>query len=449
MRSLLSLSVVAAIVLGYALPVMAMTEVEVDGQIRFRTEFDDRYFGPDPVSDEDLEMAVFHLLRTRLGVGATVADNARFYFQAQDSRKLGDGPSLKDSQSGGLMDTHNVDVHQAYLKIMNLWADGLGLKLGRFEVNLGNERVFGSVGWSNVGRSWEGAMAWYKMEKLKLSGMALKRFEPDGPFEQSIDNSDFNVYGIVANLADPAFQFFFTYEQDADDSMVLEGASLEAGLAADGDEDDCNNLDRMTVGAFYKNNVEDMNIDYAFNAAYQFGNIHGPYGEPSLDEYDISAYMINLELGYNIEGDHPARLAGAIDYTSGDDDGTDTDWGAYNNLYYTGHKWRGFMDYFVSSNTSGLVDLMGRAHVELFRDWWLMGDFHYFQTAEEYVNPLVTDETTSDVGMEIDLTLKTKSIAGAGMMAGASFFMPEDAFAGLEDPDTGMWFYYQFVVNFK
>lgn len=433
MRSLLSLSLAVVFVAGLVVPALAGTEVAVDGQLRFRTEFDDRLF------QEDLVMSVYHLLRARLGVGATVSDNAHFYAQFQDSRILG-----SNDQSGGLVNTQNVDMHQAYVKIMKLWENGPGLKLGRFEVALGNERVYGPYGWDNVGRSWEGAMAWYKAEQVKVTGMLLKGREVQRPFVQRLDDDDFEIYGATADVADPALRFFLTYERDADEDMVVGG-------------DDANNLDRITVGGFFKNELEEMGLDYSLNAAYQMGQIYGPDGIPGADEYDISAFMVNFEAGYTIEAERPVRVGGAIDYTSGDDDATDTDWGAYNNLYYSGHRWRGYMDYFVGQSdgdyedptvVTGLIDLMGRAHVELSPEWWLMGDFHYFMTAEEYANLLDPGETTTDVGIEVDITLKTKSIEGVHAMGGASFFMPQDAFAGMEDPQTGMWFYYQFMVNF-
>ena len=72
---------------------------------------------------------------------------------------------------------------------------------------------------------------------------------------------------------------------------------------------------------------------------------------------------------------------------------------------------------------------------------------------EPNTDPLDTDssdgsDVTSDVGVEVDITLKTKSIEGVHAMAGASFFMPQEAFAGIEDPETGLWFYYQLTVSF-
>jgi hypothetical protein len=445
MRSLLSLSIAAVILLGFTLPAQAGTEVDVTGQIRWRTEFDDRSFG------ENTDMAIYNLLRTRLGVGANVGENARVFIQAQDSRVMG-----ASGQSGGLLNTANLDVHQAYLKIMDLWDSGIGLKLGRFEVKTGNERVFGPVDWSNVGRSWEGAKVWYKHEDVALAGMALKKFEPDSPpsdnFLQEGSEDDFNVYGIMAHLVDPAFQFFFTYERDGANEMAsgYEPPYMAAGTLDEEDED-CNNLDRMTLGMFFENDVEDMGIDYAINAAYQFGKVHyDEMGMRTVEELDISAYLLNLELGYTIDAERPVRIAGMIDYASGDDDLSDTDWNAYDNLYYTGHKWRGFMDYFVGSHEWGLMDLMARAHVEMAPNWWLMGDFHYFRTAAEYdATPMSETATmTNDVGMEIDISLKTKSIADTKMMAGGSFFMPKDNWVGFDDSETGTWFYFQFLVDF-
>jgi len=450
MRLIATLVLTALVASALPSQAAAETKIDVSGQIRFRSEFDDRSF------DCDAEMSTYHLLRTRLGVGATVDENARFFVQLQDSRTLGAMNQFEELQSGTTQDSKNVDVHQAYLKIRRLWFDGLGLKAGRFEVALGNQRVFGPVGWSNVGRSWEGLMAWYEAEEFRAKAMALKGRELDAPFRQPEESGDLDVYAFVLDLKDPALQVFLSYDRDAGDSMVSDSTSSGIGplagssLAESGD--DANNMDRITLGAFFENEVEEMHIDYSLNVAYQTGTVHGVGGVPG-PEYDISAYMVNFELGYTIEGERPARIAGAIDYTSGDEDASDTDWGAYHNLYYTGHKWRGYMDYFTGSNAPGLMDLVGRAKIELSRDWWLFGDVHYFRTAQDYRDPLDTNpddgiDTTNDVGVEVDLTLETKSVQGVRMTGGASLFVPKESFAGFEDPDPGLWFYYQFQVDF-
>ncbi len=425
MKGFLAFSLTVLLAVGFADAAAAETKIGLDGQIRVRTELDDRLFGKDYI------MSRFTLLRTRLGVGATVDDNAKFYVQFQDSRRLG-----SNSQSGSLVSTSNVDVHQAYFSVKRLWVDGLGMKLGRFEVSLGNERVFGPVGWSNVGRSWEGGMIWYKAEKVTLRGLALKGREFNRPFVPVTENRDFDILGVVADVVDPALQLFFVYEYDADTLLALDGG---------------NNLDRVTLGGYFKNEVEDMNIDYELNAAYQTGTIYDPYElyltNGPTDPYDINAFLLAFEAGYSFEGERPARVAGAIDYTSGDDDMTDTDWKAYNNLYPTSHKFRGYMDYFVGSEPEGLIDLIARAQVEFAPNWWLAGDLHWFRKAQEYEG--LDGDMTTDAGTEIDFTLKTNSVEGVDMVGGASVFFPTEDFAFMEDPNTGMWFYYQLIVNFK
>ena len=83
MRHLLAFSLTFVLITSFALTAAAETKIDVSGQIRVRTEFDDRLFG------EDYSMNMFTLMRTRLGIGATVDDNARFFIQAQDIRMLG------------------------------------------------------------------------------------------------------------------------------------------------------------------------------------------------------------------------------------------------------------------------------------------------------------------------------------------------------------------------
>jgi len=140
---------------GLAAAVYAETEVEVSGQVRVRNEIDGKSFNPDYTTK------YFQVMRTRIAIDAIVDSNAHAFVQFQDSRMFGDTDQFGQLQSGTLNDGKNVDIHQAYIQVDRIAVDGLGVKAGRFEFNLGNQRVFGAVGWHNVGRSWEGLEAWY------------------------------------------------------------------------------------------------------------------------------------------------------------------------------------------------------------------------------------------------------------------------------------------------
>ncbi len=401
---------------------LAETDVEVSGQVRVRHEVDSRQFHQDGTTKEYADM------RTRVQIAATVDGNAHAVVQLQDTRRFG-GLINNQETSGTLNNTHNVDIHQAFLQIDQLWAKGPGLKLGRFEFNMGNQRVFGAVGWHNVARSWEGLQLWHDLPKVKFTGFVFKRHEANDP----IENEDFTIYGINTKIKELGAEVFAFRESDAENVSFYSGVSPTS--AAVQDEDDVNMLSRTNFGVFIKRSHEQF--DFAGNAVYQTGEIIGT---------DIAAMMFALEVGYSFPGEHQARLAAGIDYSSGDDDGTDDEINLYNNSYYTGHKFRGFMDYFLGSNAAGLIDLMLRGKVSPAPGWLLKGDLHYFKTAADYTD--FTGEETTDVGTELDLSVSTKKVAGVGLTAGTSVFLPSEAYAEMEDPETGFWFYTMATVTF-
>ena len=275
--------------------------------------------------------------------------------------------------------------------------------------------------------------------------MVLSAFERNNQF----DFQDYEVYGLHLNFKNQNLELFAVYEYDAD--TTFKPANI-------------NNLDRIDLGAYYSK--KHGKLDFTFNGVYQTGKQAGNSGGvdttnaifvTTIDstEYDIAAFLVTAELGYSFEGAKKVRLAAGIDYASGDDNSADKDQKAYNNLFYTGHKFRGYMDYFVASTpykkmkSSGLIDIMGRAKLEIAPGWVLKGDFHYFKAAENYKYITPTDTTlTTDIGIEIDLTLITTSVKGVKFQSGASLFLPKDAFAGITSPEKGIWLYEQAVINF-
>ncbi|MFZ5979552.1 MAG: alginate export family protein [Candidatus Zixiibacteriota bacterium] len=397
-------------------PVRSATELELSGQVRVRAEWDDREFDP------ELKWKQYNLLRTRLGLKAVIEDNTEVFAQFQDSRTFGDTTFAGQAASGGLNDGKNVDMHQAYLKINRLGSDDLSLQAGRFELNFGNQRVFGAVDWHNVGRAWEGMLTRFEFSNIVANGFVLKNLEVNA----DDGNRDFDIYGLYANFEGYNLDLFFFYENDANVSYVA----------------DVRDLKRYNIGLYYKRQC--YQLDFELNGVYQFGTraLRQP---ATYNELDIAAFMFTFEAGYKFEGDAGVRLAAGVDYCSGDDDPLDRDFKAYSNAYYTGHKFRGYMDYFIQSDTAGLMDLMIRAKMAPAKDWVLNGDFHYFTRTADYVD--FNYDETKDVGMEIDLTLSTTSVAGVVIDAGASLFLPKEAFAGMEDPDPGFWFYAALTAN--
>ncbi|MBD3401291.1 hypothetical protein GF420_00225 [candidate division GN15 bacterium] len=411
--------VLVVVLIGLAAPLAAETEFSFDGQVRVRGEADKKTLDPDS------EWFAFVDMRTRLGVLAAINDNTSAYIQLQDSRRMGGRDGDGQLTSGTLNNGDNVDVHQAFLRVNHLWNEGPGMRAGRFEVNLGNQRVFGSVGWSNVGRAWEGVEAWHAFDRFTVRALYLWLLEAGA------SNRDFYLGGFNVELPRLGAEVFTVYERDARPS--------EHPLA----QQHFTRLDRISSGVYVHRTYDAF--DLTLNGVYQFGSTHNMYAM-DIPELDISAFLITAEAGYSIESAATPRVAIGIDYASGDDDLDDDTFSAYNNLYYTGHKFRGYMDYFIGSDPRGLMDVMVRGSLNPVDGWMIKADLHYFQTAAEY--PVSIDETSKDVGTELDVTVSTSRVSGLDIAAGCSAFFPADSYSGYDDPDTGLWGYLMMTANF-
>lgn len=397
------------ILLGVSAALYAETAIKVSGQVRTRFEFDGRSFGL-------TRSAAYTDMRTRLGVTATLDSNVAAFVQFQDSRRFGAASSDRPA-TGTTASTANVDLHQTYITVDNLLAKSLKLQAGRFEIALGNERVIGAVGWSNVARSFEGAdLSWQ-------SDIVAARFFVLQPIERTGGKSseEFRIYGLNVALSKTGLQFLGLYEDDTDPTYVGQ-----------------DRMDRISIGGYYY--LTSGRTDFTVNGVYQFGDMR--WIPSQVESQDIAAYMLTAECGVSFTTRSKPRVAVGFDYTSGDKDTTNSKMTAYDNLYYTGHKFRGFMDYFVSSNVDnyrGLFDLIFRAKLEPTSGWTLRGDIHRFATAVESDDAL---------GWEIDLTATTSKVKGLKFDLGASLFLASESYARTSDPDPGFWMFTSATVDF-
>ncbi len=430
---------------AFAFTAYAETVVDVSGQVRIRGEANTSGKSFD---DNAEHVQTFRFLRTRLNIKALIDDNATVFIQFQDSRVLGDG-----TQSGSLDNDSNVGLHQAFIKY-NLrtkekWS--IGVQAGRFEYNWGNQRLLGAVGWHNVGRSWEGSKAWYNAEKFNVSIATLKKRE-----DNSIGyDSDFNVGAIALKLKEVNLDFIAIVEMDSD-TLGL-GQKLKM-------------LERVTLAAYYKRKIEQ--IDMEFNLAIQGGtqavlpDDFDPDNDVITNEQDISALMFTGEVGYSLEGDKNARVALGVDYASGDDGADSTKDKRFNNLYWTGHKFNGYMDYFLGGGPNGLMDIALRGKFDVAEGWTVGADLHLFSAAEDYSYIVFDGDgaplsfTTKDIGSELDIFVKTSRVNGVALQWGFSTFTAKDEFAvykHMDDPgfdydtfkkQSTIWAYCQAIVNF-
>jgi len=377
------------------------------GQIRQRFEINGKDF------NSDTKMSSFNLLRSRLNVAFQPSDDVTGFIQFQDSRTFGE-------ETGTLGDGNadNLDLHQGYVAIANLFGKPVDLKLGRMEVNFGPQRLVGAVGWHNIGRSFDGAI--FKVHAGEHS-IDLFNLKEDEVYPQG-DSLDKEVLGVYADLAiSPRYtiQPFLIWQRQP-------------------------GLDRKTLGFYVHGKLGAFH--HETEGAYQLG---------SQGANDISAFMVGLNIGYTLS-DLPMSpdITVGVDYLSGDDDLSDETNKVFNTLYATNHKYYGFMDYFldIPAHTygAGLTDMHAKVSIQPLERTKLNAALHIFRASQAVTRPYSV--ASQDFFKEVDLTLIHTYNSKVSFVAGASVALPgelyKDCPCNSYGSDAATWAYLMTVVNF-
>ncbi|MBU0561461.1 MAG: alginate export family protein [Bacteroidetes bacterium] len=401
-------AVFAVLILGLlsAINLFAQSDVEFSGQIRPRSIMD----GLDFKNNSD--PATYTELRTRFGAKFTANSDVSGFFQIQDSRIYGTEPNT-------LASTANLDLHQAYFTWSNIFGLPFSGKFGRMEAVYGSQRLIGPVGWSNVGRSFDGAVFSYKTNKVDFDFI---EFNLDENFKAG-DTTDLFLTGVYADL-----KLFDKYKTEV---FLLNEAIYQT-----------DNLDRYTIGAYVKGSLG--SFSHEVELAYQLGTI--------IDggtKQDVGALMATYNAWFALGGTMNTTLSAGVDYLSGDDDAADGKYKVFNTLYATNHKYYGYMDYFTNLPAHtlklGLMDIHGKVSLQLWESLKAGLNAHLFKANANYT--LINGNTSKDFGTEFDFTFGYKANSNVSLEGGFSVFAPGDIFKETRGADTALWSYFMAVVN--
>lgn len=375
-------------------------------QIRPRFEIDNKDF------NSTTSTGTFTAFRTRLGLTFNRMENLTAFFQIQDSRYFGDETSTTTNSK-------NIDLHQAFFKIDKIFTLPVDLKLGRFEMAYGSQRFIGPVDWNNIGRSFDGGLITFNGEQFKLDLFAVREFEKFN----SEDSLDQNVYGLVADL------------------MFIKSYKIQPFLIWQR-VNPTNILNRATLGIHVKGELDQFYQELDFG--YQTGS-----ATLSNRSQDINAYTFSFGAGYNFELEVKPTIGAQIDIASGDDNSADNDYKSYTSLYGTGHKFFGYMDYFINFPNDtyglGLTDIIMKAGLSPINKLVLALNYHLFNSMEDY--KLADGTYTNSFGSEIDFVATYKYNNNVAFEGGASFFFPGDIFKEKRGKDNSAWFYLMAIAN--
>ncbi|HEX9656886.1 MAG TPA: alginate export family protein [Bacteroidota bacterium] len=395
--------------------------IKVIGSVRVRSEADMRDF------NQRTPANTFTLLRTRLGIQAQPLEDVLVFIQAQDSRLFGEERDVASRSFSTLADTKNLDMHQAFVEVKKLFADEISLRLGRMELAYSNERLLGAVGWNNVGRSFDGGVIRFDWPGITIDALAMKMNETlkypaiatptNVRYMYDAGYYLYGAYGALKGIENYTIDPYFLYQLNRNTT----GSILE--------------LKRYTIGTYLKG--KSNTLDYEAEIAYQGGT--------TTIGTDISAYLLSGALGYSFPDCGLSRVSLGYELLSGTPSG-DSKFKSFDPTFHTGHKFYGFMDYFVNIpvNTSnhGLADLIARGTLSLSEKTTANIWLHHFSLAQS-----VNNEKT--LGQEIDIVVQYRHNKNVSFEIGTSAFLPDNlmrqAFFG---HDVALWGYLQTSVSF-
>lgn len=439
----------AAVTVAWTVPASA-ADVTLGGEVRVRGEWRDNVnFVKDGTN------ASFIGQRVRLTANAQASDDVSFKITLQDTRNWGaatagaGGPNLTDSGD------NTLDLHESYMNISNLLDTPVSLRIGRQELNYGDQRLIGGFGWSNNGRSFDAVKAMVTTDLANVDIFASKirdrnqgtSVDPAGTVDN--DQDFYGVYATTKAVPNNTLDLYLLLLRDGLHTTAMIGNNTTFGTITGSQK-------LYTVGARLAGSV--AGLDYTVELPYQFGEI---------GDVDLKAWALAAKAGYTIPGaPMNLRLGAEYNYATGDDDTTaGSDSETFSNLFPTNHNKMGFMDLQGWRNVSAWsvnlsADVSEKLRVFLaywdFRraettdHWYGAGNWNNAPTTDTVRSATLNTSDSKKVGSEIDLVATYKYNNNVSIEAGLSRFFVDDfveAGAGANNDDQD-WAYLQVTARF-
>lgn len=446
----------------------------------------------------------FTLQRVRLTFDADINKNVRGFIKLQDSRTFG----AEQSTVGNLGRT---DLLEGYAELRNLGdlnpiLTNVELRVGRWQAAYGNDRLIGTLNWTNQARAYDGGRvrwdnkknAWvdvfaFQVQENNTAGVSgdvgvvssgaatASTVTEIGWLPNITGRRDEVLYGVYSQFKIYKGNVFEPYliararSNDIDTSTATVAGSTEqrytAGFRLDG-------KDIPGLGG----------LDYTVEPAWQFGkaeyplfagaatNITGSAANINNRTEPIQAFAIYAGGGYTFKNiPWSPRVGYAYAFASGDERPGIGGAKTFDHLYPTGHAQLGYIDFVAWQNikdhqihlsfkpTKKLgIDVKGHIFSldEEADSWYNVAGGTGFggaagvirAGADVVVDPKtgVTRRVDDELGQEIDLTVNYPLFKNFGVVAGYSHFFAGDF---VEDTGAGIdrgsdWAYLQTTLSF-
>ena len=469
-RNLLITIAVALIMV--AATVAQAADVTFSGQIRPR-------FNIDNDAAQTTSPSEFLDTRVRLNAKANVNANTEVFIQLQSVGIWGGGTAnsgTRESTGGGVgagdaaeaSDLLNdVGFHQAYLTLKNFANTSFDAKIGRQEIVLDGHRLFGSTGWTQGAETKDAIRLNHAAGNHSFNYSYIQGNEADGVANSnSGDESVHVLYANTQGILGGALSGIFTITNDDDTNT--------------GGADDSQ---WYTIGARQKGKV--AGLDYRVEFYHQFGDagniantcacgITGATVNTGTT-VDRDAQMFGIRVGKTFANKLGVTLWYDMLTGVNDDDAAGGDFGQFDTMYDTGHKFYGFQDFYLNragagTGYYGMQDFAIKVKMPVKAGWTAKADMHWFRTETDLsggdsdvvraADATVANDNAldNDLGSELDLTLVHKYDANTTIAAGYSHYWTTTTFGELngagtanashQSNDGSDWMYVQIDTKF-
>ncbi len=420
-RSRLTMWVTGLALVASLCPRLAVaTEPVLDAQVRVREYVLLNHDFNSDVDDPDN----YARMRTRIGMTFDAGEYTSAYIQFQDTRALGEPANT-------LTSLEQTDLHQGYVLIHSAFDSDLSFQIGRMEMKYGAERQIGPVGWSDVGRSFDGIRLLSDIEGFGwFHAFAMKLNETGGV---STINSG---AGVTSNPnGEQAFIGAYLH-YDASEDAAIEAYVFDVykdqGDLTDTSTGDTENAtgNLFTAGGRVTVDMPDQDLKLFGEGAIQFGS--APQTTFGADGADYKGVAAVAGFQYGLPTAVKSWIGFEFNYASGDDGTDPTEIGTYQQLFPTSHGVLGYMDFVGWRN---ILDYQTTLGLKPNDRWKLWSSYHYFQVAESADSAYLANGTAwlsgdptfdNTLGSEVDVVATYSPEQNLTFLAKFGLWLPGD-----------------------
>jgi hypothetical protein len=377
--------------------------LSLGGEFRFRFESEhNKAFGAvEPGHD------AFHLYRYMLHADFQYQDTFRIFAQ---------GVATFDEERDRALraiDENRWDLQQLFFDLKVLGADlPLTLRVGRQDLQYGNQRLVSPLDWANVRRRFDGVKLFAQGDTWDVDMWYVKPVLVQREQNDTYDE-DFDFYGIYATykgIPDHGLDTYFLAIDDSGNRMNPNGRR--------GD------VSRYTLGTRFWGRSGPY--DYESEVAGQWGHWAGD---------TIQAWSVTINGGYTSpDCPYKSRIGAGFDWASGDDNPRDGVVGTFDQMFPLGHQYFGFLDLVGRQNITAFNVNLSAWPVEnkvqtvaAFHTFWMSDRADaLYDSGGAAVRRDVTGNSGRELGHELDLTMLWKLDVHSAMLLGYSHFWDSD-----------------------